>query len=418
MTDLITNKEKRIAYKSELLRFLDDTEHYGAGTSLWMQEYPITLELMKSTIMTDFSKFNFDVLPNMKEVFLEYRKVIDDVTLSAPDLIKEELMESTSEVFDKQGDPMTLFDEKNKIALVDLKALRAHTSSLNKGSTDSITLLNQVQGIADKATNLSKEYSTFDKYVNDKCRELKKIEESDPNLESAEAAEKIMQVVGEIPIAIQKLTQLQAYGNEIAQETEKFQEQSHSLKKISDEGLKRVESLDKIFVENKDDFIASFVKCIQDIDSLHQHFTRYLLRLFHIRKEGNRNFNKKIKFDAGSKNPEDADREYMKDRLLFMKKEYPYLVMFVLSTFGLNRLRIASAHSVVNPKIEGDEIVINQVGKKDIRMNWNELNLKINSYIGLMVATGLFKTEMDEEIKKMQSQVKAMKNLIETAFKD
>jgi hypothetical protein len=154
-----------------------------------------------------------------------------------------------------------------------------------------------------------------------------------------------------------------------------------------------IEKLDKTFKKYFDGIVESFVACIQDIDSLNQHLVRFLARLVHIQRFGNRSYEGIERVDS------DLDRVELKSFMRSFERKYSALGGFISSYFKFNVLRVSSAHLVADARLsdDGSEIVINRVGKPPLVYSTSLLNKRINSYVELTSALPLFREEADGE---------------------
>ncbi len=369
-------------YQRELDQFKEDVKRHGLAAKLWLHEYRL-LWMVYTSKITDYRWFMEDVEPDLKHVYYDYTRLEAGVKNVSAKLYDEEVAASRQEVFGKQRPPKAILGKKSQLLKIPeseiAEELTEKLPTIPPGFTE---MLQRVVTSLTKFRKVSENTLKMD----DALRSLEN--ETIPDGMQPEEVEEFLK--SHLPEFDDALFE------DALRELDLPNVDGHFLMQMEEfEGQIRgsSEKLDKTFKKYFDDIVDSFTACIQDIDSLNQHLVRFLARLVHIQRSGNRLYAGIERMDS------DQDREELKGFIKSFGRQYPSLGKFLASYFRFNVLRISSAHSNVDTRLteDGSKIVISRVGKPPLEYEADMLNKKINSYVSLTSVLPIFRDDSKDD---------------------
>jgi hypothetical protein len=364
-------------YQRELDRFKNDVKAHGIAAKLLLREYPL-LWKMHISRHTDYHAFMDDVEPGLKQVYLDYVRLVEDVKKTSASLYDEEIAASRRDVFGKQRPPKSIREKKAQLVRVQEEDIADDYIE----SVQSLDVIGSLEKIRAMVANVTKYREALESML--KMDALMRTAGED-GLPKGMTQEEMKQLMNSpLPdLDSSPFSELGPFDKGVVEQVTNFNNRFWG----------NIEKLDKTFKKYFDGIVESFVACIQDIDSLNQHIVRFLARLVHIQRFGNRSYEGIERVDS------DLDRVELKSFMRSFERKYSALGGFISSYFKFNVLRVSSAHLVADARLsdDGSEIVINRVGKPPLVYNTSLLNKRINSYVELTSALPLFMEETDGE---------------------
>jgi len=397
------DKIKVDALALEFARYQSEATQYGRALRLWLHEYPI-IEKLTELQSSDLSRFQSDILPGMKAVFLDYKKLESSAKHQDPKLYEEEIATSKVEVFDKQEIPDVIAQEKIKIIKLRAEEL--------------------IAGVMDQAVPLLEKIRPFVAYLKSVGAYYTKVQNLENRAEQVQnniKDDKLWQEIGgqflggnagnifkrgpiEILIkAVPGLDEIIKLQKEIdtdhtLENTKEWVERVDKLKpkvvSLKEESVNYFSRLEELYKGHYEEILNSFSTVVQHVDSFNQHFVRFIARLIHISNYGDKHFSSIEAFTS------ELDREGLKAFLRKIRPTYPHLSKFLLSYFALNSMRITSAHNVVKTTLspDGRKIIFDRIGKPPISRDIDALNRKINSFCNFTSSLPLFYDPSNDDV--------------------